>query len=105
MSARRNLALRAALAASVLALMREGAGGPQLTLSTRAAASFNYHVTCGGDQIAAGAIAGPVWAPSERKAILVTSEKGRFLGVVNRDDGDRLVKEREGHSRNAESVT
>ena len=39
------------------------------------------------------------------KAILVTSEKGRLLGVVNRDDGERLVKEREGHSRTAESVT
>ena len=39
------------------------------------------------------------------KAILVTSGKGRLLGVVNRDDGERLVKEREGHSRTAESVT
>ncbi|TMK34773.1 MAG: CBS domain-containing protein [Actinobacteria bacterium] len=39
------------------------------------------------------------------KAILVTSEEGRLLGVVNRDDGERLVKEREGHSRAAESVT
>jgi len=39
------------------------------------------------------------------KAILVTSGKGRLLGVVNGDEGERLVKEREGRSRTAESVT
>src|SRR5713226_1291939 len=39
------------------------------------------------------------------KTILVTSEKGRLLGMVNRDDGERFVRDRAGRARTAEAVT
>jgi predicted transcriptional regulator len=38
------------------------------------------------------------------KTILVTSAKGELLGIVNRDDGERLVRDRASRSREAESV-
>lgn len=39
------------------------------------------------------------------KTILVTTEKGRLLGVVNRDDGERFIRDRAARARSAEAVT
>jgi hypothetical protein len=39
------------------------------------------------------------------KTILVTTPRGRLLGVVNRDDGDRFVQDRAAHARSADAVT
>lgn len=39
------------------------------------------------------------------KTILVTSEKGRLLGMVNRDDGERFIQDRPARARTAEDVT
>lgn len=39
------------------------------------------------------------------KTILVTSEKGRLLGMVNRDEGERFIRARPGRTRTEEAVT
>ena len=39
------------------------------------------------------------------KTILVTTAQGRLLGVVNRDDGERFIRDRAARSRSAETVT
>lgn len=39
------------------------------------------------------------------KTILVTSEKGRLLGMVNRDEGERFIRARPGRARTEEAVT
>jgi Mg/Co/Ni transporter MgtE len=39
------------------------------------------------------------------KTILVTSAKGELMGIVNRDDGERFVRDRASRSREAESVS
>jgi predicted transcriptional regulator len=39
------------------------------------------------------------------KTILVTTARGRLVGVVNRDDGERFVRDRAARSRSAEAVT
>jgi CBS domain-containing protein len=39
------------------------------------------------------------------KTILVTSEKGRLLGIVHRDEGERFIRDRPGRDRADESVT
>jgi predicted transcriptional regulator len=39
------------------------------------------------------------------KTILVTTARGQLVGVVNRDDGERFVRNRAAASRQAEAVT
>jgi len=39
------------------------------------------------------------------KTILVTTARGRLLGVVNREEGDRFVRDRAARSRGPEEVT
>ena len=39
------------------------------------------------------------------KTILVATAQGRLLGVVNRDDGERFIRDRAARSRSAEAVT
>ncbi len=39
------------------------------------------------------------------KTILVTSAKGRLLGMVNRDEGERFIRDRPGRDRSEEAVT
>jgi len=39
------------------------------------------------------------------KTILVTSARGELIGTVNRDDGERFVRDRASRSREAESVS